>query len=97
MPRLVPLSLVLLLGLGLSACGKRGALEPPPEQTQAREAAKSQAREATRAKAQANMTPDEKAAFDATNTEASQTRTGGRKRVPITAPKRDLFIDGLLD
>lgn len=28
---------------------------------------------------------------------AGQTRLGGKKRIPITPPKRDLFIDPILD
>lgn len=33
----------------------------------------------------------------ATSDQPGQTRIGARKRVPITPPKRDLLIDGILD
>lgn len=83
MSRIASLSLVLLLSLGLSACGKRGPLEPPPAQQEAARAAKQEA------KAQQGGEP-------AAET-SGQTKLGSKKRVPITAPKRDLFIDGILD
>ena len=94
MPRIVPLSLVLLISLGLSACGKRGPLEPPPGQTTAREAAKADAKAAdAKAKAKADATTP----GEGEGAGAATTKLGSKKRVPITAPKRDLFIDRLLD
>lgn len=74
MPRTFRLTLALLLiAGGLTACGKRGQLEPPSAQKQAQE---------------------EGAPGDS---KAGETRAGGRKRIPITPPKRDLFIDGILE
>jgi predicted small lipoprotein YifL len=40
--------------------------------------------------------PQQKAEPQSGAGEGSTSRTG-RKRIPITAPKRELFIDGLLD
>lgn len=81
MSRLLPLSLVLVLGLGLSACGKRGPLEPPPGS----QPAKVKAAEPDKADPAAN------------GAQPSHNKLGGKKRVPITPPKRDLFIDGILE
>ncbi|KAF0227090.1 MAG: hypothetical protein FD175_2852 [Beijerinckiaceae bacterium] len=86
MPRIVRLSLVLfLMAGGLSACGKRGQLDPPPSQKQAVEDAEAAA-------------PAPKAAgAKATEASGGQTKLGARKRIPITPPKRELLIDRLLD
>jgi predicted small lipoprotein YifL len=73
MPRLIRLSLVLGLALGLAACGKRGQLDAPPSQSQASQAQ------------QGVIGAD------------GQVRTQRPKRTPIVAPKRELFIDALLD
>lgn len=86
MSRIASLSLVLLVSLGLSACGKRGQLEPPPGQTEAARTAKAEAK----VKAKEAGTPIDTSTSDTT-------KLGSKKRVPITPPKRDLFIDGLLD
>lgn len=65
MPRFLRLSLVALLAAGLlTACGKRGALDPSPGATEQKE---------------------------------DKSSSGLNKRTPITAPKRDLLIDRLLD
>jgi predicted small lipoprotein YifL len=66
MPR--PLRLVLVVAVvafGLSGCGKRGHLDPPPDE-------------------------------NGKAVKGAQTKSGGTKRVPITAPKRDLAIDWIL-
>jgi predicted small lipoprotein YifL len=81
MSRIIPLSLVLVLGLGLSACGKRGPLEPP----------------AGSQPAKVNAAEADKTGAAAGSTQPGQTKLGGKKRVPITPPKRDLFIDGILE
>lgn len=86
MPRLLPLSLAFALCLGVAACGKRGPLEPPPGQTQAREAAKAEAK--AKEAAESGL-PGE--------TQPAATKLGTKKRVPITPPKRDLIIDGILE
>lgn len=69
MPSLVRLTFVALLAAGLlTACGKRGHLDPPPGME--------------KAKAE----------------DGEQKKEGAKpKRVPIVAPKRDLFIDGILE
>ncbi len=88
MPRTLRLTLTLLLIAGsLAACGKRGQLEPPSAQKQASETG-SPAPSAASTKA-----GDDKAGEDG----AGQNKLGGKKRVPITPPKRELFIDRLLD
>ena len=88
MSRTLRLSLVLMLMAGgLAACGKRGQLEPPPSQKQAAEEGDSAA---PAAKAKAG---DSKAG----EANAGQTKLGGKKRIPITPPKRELFIDRILD
>ncbi|MCA0406929.1 MAG: lipoprotein [Proteobacteria bacterium] len=91
MSRIVPLSLVLVLGLGLSACGKRGPLEPPPA------AHPSSAAERAEAKAAAKAKEEQEGTTASGTTDPARTKLGGKKRVPITAPKRDLFIDGILE
>jgi predicted small lipoprotein YifL len=79
MPRLLRLALVLtLVSVGLSACGKRGQLDPPP-------GVKSEAG----AKSEAGKT-------DAAPAGNGQTKIGGKKRVPLTVPKKDLPIDWIL-
>lgn len=91
MSRIIPLSLVLVLGLGLSACGKRGPLEPPPA-TQPATAA-----ERAEAKAAAKAREEQDGATASGASDPARTKLGGKKRVPITPPKRDLFIDGILE
>jgi predicted small lipoprotein YifL len=86
--RTLRLSLVLMLiAGGLAACGKRGPLEPPPSQKQAAEEARANESKANEGK------PGEAKAGE---TGASPTKLG-KKRIPITAPKRDLLIDAILD
>ncbi|MCA0401891.1 MAG: hypothetical protein LCH38_13865 [Proteobacteria bacterium] len=73
MPRLLRIAFVTFLATGaLTACGKRGHLEPPPAQ------------KADSGEANAGDRP-------------AQTKLGGAKRTPITPPKRDLIIDGILE
>lgn len=96
MSRMLRLSLVLLLTAGgLAACGKRGPLEPPG----GREAAKQQ--QQAEAKAADSKAADRKAgdgkAGDGKTGDQATPKTGGRKRIPITAPKRDLPIDFILE
>lgn len=84
MSRTLRLSLVLMLMAGgLAACGKRGQLEPPPSPKQAAEDGS----------APSAKTGDSKAG----EANAGQTKLGGKKRIPITPPKRELFIDRILD
>lgn len=76
MLRLLRLTFVSLLAVGLlTACGKRGHLDPPPSSQQA---------------ASGGQNVDGTA-------QPGQARFGGSKRTPITPPKRDLIIDGILD
>lgn len=86
MSRMLRLSLVLLLTAGgLAACGKRGPLEPPG----GREAAKQQQQAEAK-------TADQKAGDGKAGDNAAP-KAGGKKRIPITPPKRDLPIDILLE
>jgi predicted small lipoprotein YifL len=80
MTSLLRLTFVSFLAIGtLTACGKRGHLEPPPGSQQA-------------------ASGEQKAAGAAQpGQNTGQTRLGGSKRTPITPPKRDLIIDGILD
>lgn len=73
---LLRISLVALLaGSVLTACGKRGQLDAPPDAAPAPKAAPAEGA-APAAGGQQGVKP---------------------KRTPITPPKRDLFIDRLLD
>lgn len=86
MSRTLRLSFVLLfIAGGLAACGKRGHLDPPPSQKQASGESASSAPGAKTDEAKGDQAG------------SGETRLGGRKRSPITAPKRDLIFDRLLD
>ena len=80
------ITLVAIVG-GVAACGKRGVLEPPSGATPSQASAAQSAAPAAGAEpAKAGAPPAHR-----------QTRIGGNKRVPLTAPKRDLPIDWILE
>ncbi len=104
MSRLLPLGFFLLIGL--AACGKRGPLEPPPAANlaptaeQGATSAAAASAGARGSKPKGSVAQDGAAAKEDAPAAADShghTRLGGKKPVPITAPKRELLIDGILE
>ena len=74
----------LLLALGVAACGRKGGLDPPPAAASAKPAAEAEA-------------PPQRSISSGLAPTGARGSSSGRALPPPPSPKRDLFIDFLLN